>query len=161
MKMNRLLFYFSLLYIRDIFFSPILWFPKSDLWHFVTVDETLRTDGVAHVCVYDFKGKQEGDRSELLCKEKSKTLSSDYANYFNKYERPLTSSSLFIQIHKTMFCNCRLFINTYFCSIWSRQSPTLTHQWFCSYCSCYGLSSHWLIKASIAIYFTIAKSVGD
>ena len=73
-----------------IFFSPILWFPKSDLWHFVTVDETLRTDGVAHVCLYDFKGKQEGDRSELLCKEKYKTLSSDYANYFNKYERPLT-----------------------------------------------------------------------
>lgn len=90
MKMNCLLFYFSLLYIRDIFFSPILWFPKSDLWHFVTVDETLRTDGAAHVCLYDFKGKQEGDRSELLCKEKYKTLSSDYANYFNKYERPLT-----------------------------------------------------------------------
>lgn len=55
--MKVLILFFSSVY-QQLFFSPALWFTKSESWHFVTTDETLRTNKVAHVCLYYSKEKQ-------------------------------------------------------------------------------------------------------
>lgn len=53
-----IILFFSSVYHQQHFFSPALWFTKAESWHFVTTDETLRTNKVAHVCLYYSKEKQ-------------------------------------------------------------------------------------------------------